>query len=255
MTRYIGIISGKGGVGKTTTSINLAAGINFFKKKAIVVDSNISTPNIGIHLGVPNVPVSLHHVLQGKDKMKDALYEHYSGMNFVPASLALNDMINTKPNTLKKAVPKLKGKADIVLVDCAAGLGGEALAAIEAVNEFLIVTNPEKPAVTDALKTVKLLEQMKKKVLGVVVTRYRESELDLSLKSIEGLLEKRILAVVPEDWSVRKAMVRGDAVVHTHPKSESAIAYKNLAAKLLRKKYKEEYKESLFRRLLSFFRK
>jgi len=78
MARVIAIISGKGGVGKTTTAVNLGAALNKFDKEVIVVDANLSTPNIGIHLGAPMVPVTLNHILRGKANIEDAIYEHSS---------------------------------------------------------------------------------------------------------------------------------------------------------------------------------
>jgi septum site-determining protein MinD len=90
MTRFISIISGKGGVAKTTTSINLGAALSYFGKDVIVVDANLTTPNIGVHLGVPVVPVHLHHALQGKHNIRDAVYMHPGGTKFVPASIALS---------------------------------------------------------------------------------------------------------------------------------------------------------------------
>lgn len=88
MTKVITITSGKGGVGKTTTAINLAAALNSLGKDVILVDSNLTTPNVGIHLGAPIVPVTLNHVLLGKAKVGDAIYEHSSGTKILPSSLS-----------------------------------------------------------------------------------------------------------------------------------------------------------------------
>jgi len=74
------IISGKGGVGKTTTAINLGAAINYFKKDVLIIDGNLSTPNVGLHLNSPEVPVNLNHVLLGKAEVFEAIYEHSSGV-------------------------------------------------------------------------------------------------------------------------------------------------------------------------------
>jgi septum site-determining protein MinD len=87
MSRLIAVISGKGGVGKTTTAINLGTALNKFGKDVIIVDANLTTPNVGLHLGAPIVPVNLNHVLLGKAKVADAVYEHESGTKIVPSSL------------------------------------------------------------------------------------------------------------------------------------------------------------------------
>ena len=162
MSKLITVTSGKGGVGKTTTAINLAAALNGFGKDVVILDANLTTPNVGLHLGAPIVPVSLNHVLSGKAKVSDAMYEHDSGTKIVPSSLSYRDLKDFGSNggdKLKGVGKKLKKMADIVIYDSAAGLGGEATSAIESSDELILVTNPEIPAVTDALKTAKLAEE------------------------------------------------------------------------------------------------
>lgn len=240
MTRFIGIFSGKGGVGKTSTSISLGAALSNFGKDVIVVDTNLTTPNVGVHLGFPVAPVHLHHVLQGKGKIKDAVYVHPRGTKIVPASIAIEDLEKIKPERLPKALKELaKLEPDFVLVDGAAGLGKEALNAIEGVNEIIIVTNPELPSITDALRTISVAKKKKKDVLGVVVARARSKSIDVPLQNVETLLDYPVIGVVPEDRAMREALLRKDSVIFTHPKSKSAVAYKRLAANILGVEYDE----------------
>lgn len=257
MTRYLCVIGGKGGTGKTTTSINLGAALNSFGKDVTVVDGNLTTPNVGVHLGVPIVPISLHDVLQGKNHISEAVYQHPSGTKIVPASLSVSDLKKTNPTTLKRALKGLYGTTDFVILDSAAGLGKEALLAIDASDEILIITNPELPAITDALKTIKMSEELGKRVAGVIVAKTRGKG-DLSLKNIESILEKPIISVIPDDNSVREALNLKDAVVLTHPKSDVAISYKKLAANLLGQEYNEEVekiKRGLFSRFFDRFKR
>ena len=114
--KIIGLLSGKGGVGKTTTSINVSAALNHFGKKVVVVDANVTTPNVGLHLGVPIVPVTLHDVLKGSHKIHDAVYQHKSGTLVVPASIALHDLKNLNPNKLTKHIEDLKQSVEIINV-------------------------------------------------------------------------------------------------------------------------------------------
>lgn len=249
MARLIVITSGKGGVGKTTTAINLGASFNLFGKNALVLDANLTTPNVGIHLGAPVVSVNLHHVLAGKNKIAEAIYEHYSGMKVVPASISLDDLKDANPEKLSKVAKLLKKKYDIIICDSAAGLGKEAAIAIGIADELVVVTNPELPAVTDALKVIKLAEDMGKIIRGVIVARTGKYKKELSLKDIEIMLEKPILGEVPEDIAVRESITQRDAVIHTHPKSKAALSYKRLAAKLIHRRYHEP--EDFFSRILS----
>jgi len=171
MKKIIVITSGKGGVGKTTTAINLGAAINHFKKDVLIIDGNLSTPNIGIHLGSPEVPVNLNHVISKKADIYEAIYKHESGMKVIPASLSMKEMKKTDPEKMKNFKKDFKKTSDYVIVDSAAGLGIEALSAIELADELIIITNPEMPAITDALKAIKLGEEKRKQILGVIITK------------------------------------------------------------------------------------
>lgn len=255
MTRFITVISGKGGVAKTTTAINLGVALNMFGKDVTVVDANLTTPNVGLFMGAPVVPINLHHVLQGKYPITDAMYLLPCGIKMVPASIALQDLKGVKPENLDRALSGLSKSSDIVLIDGAAGLGREALAAIDSADELLVVTNAELPAITDALKTIKLAEELKKPVLGVVLTKNRDDDLEVSVRNIETILEKPVIGIIPFDEAVREALQMKDSVVLTHPKSHAAVGYKKLAAALLGREWNEkarrEFKifNSIMRRL------
>jgi septum site-determining protein MinD len=248
MSKIITVTSGKGGVGKTTSAINLGIALTSFGKSVVILDANLTTPNIGLHLGAPLVPVNLNHVLAGKASIFDAVYEHESGAKIVPSSLSVNDLRNTNHKKLREIGRKLRKVADYVIFDSAAGLGPEAVSAINASDELLIVTNPEIPAVADALKTSKLSEQLGKKVRGVIVTRSKNSKNEMPISNISDMLELPILGVVPEDESAQAALAMKNALVLTHPKSKAARAYRQLAAKIAGIDYKE--KISWFERLL-----
>lgn len=232
MAKLITITSGKGGVGKTTTAINLGAALNAFGKEVIILDANLTTPNVGLHLGAPIVPVSLNHVLLGKAKIADAIYEHESGTKIIPSSLSVKELRRLNHGKLKDVGKKLRKMADYIIYDSAAGLGEEALASIEASDELIIVTNPEIPAVTDALKTSKVIEQLGKSVKGVIITRIRGTKTEMPIVNIRDMLELPILGIVPEDKNMQTALVMKDAIVHTHPKSKAARAYRMIAAKI-----------------------
>lgn len=246
MSKLITITSGKGGVGKTTTAINLGAALNAFGKDVVVLDANLTTPNVGLHLGAPLVPVSLNHVLSGKANVADAIYEHESGTKIVPSSLSVKDLRSINHSKLKEVGKKLKKIADFVIYDSAAGLGDEAIASFESGDEMILVTNPEIPAVTDALKAAKVIEQMGKRIRGVIVTRVRGSKSEMPIANIKEMLELPILGVIPEDGKMQEALVMKDALMHTHPNSKAARAYRKIAAKIAGVSYKEP---SLFARM------
>jgi septum site-determining protein MinD len=254
MRRMIVITSGKGGVGKTTTAINLGAAINYFGKDVLIIDGNLTTPNIGIHLNSPSVPINLNHVLTGKADAFEAVYEHESGMKIMPSSLSIRELNKIKPEKIRDFKQDFKKIAEYIIIDSAAGLGSEAVSLIQLADELIIVTNPEMPAITDALKAIKIAEQMKKKILGVIVTRVKKDDIEMRPDAVRDMLEVNILGMVPEDISVQKSLAMKDAVVHTHPKSNAARAYKEIAAKILEVPYDSNRdKEKMIRIILKKF--
>ncbi len=256
MKKLIVITSGKGGVGKTTSVINLGAAINYFGKDTLIIDGNLTTPNIGIHLNSPDVPISLNHVLLKKADLFEAIYEHESGIKIIPSSLSIKELKKIKPEKIKDLKEDFKKLSEYVIVDSAAGLGNEATSLIEIADELIIVTNPEMPAITDALKAIRLAEEKKKSILGIIVTRVKGNKIELQPETVKEMLEAPILGMVPEDISMQESLNLKNSVIYTHPKSKCARAYKEIAAKLLNVDYdSNKDREKLFERLFRKLRK
>jgi len=247
MVRAILIVSGKGGVGKTTTAINLASALQSYGQEVILVDSAVTTPDVGLHLGSPVTPTNLHDVLAGKSNVRDAVYSHSSGLKVLPGSISLRDMKRARKNSLKRTLGTLKRHAEFLIVDSAAGFSKETLEALDACNEVIIVTNPDLPSVTNALKATKIAEDMRKSVTGVIVTKRRGKHNEMTLRNISHMLESEILGAVPEDDKVRTALAEKNILVNSHPRSKAARAYKQIAARLIGEEYRES---SIFENLL-----
>lgn len=233
MSKVYAIISGKGGVGKTTTAINLGTSLNHLGEDVIIVDANLTTPNVGIHLGAPIVPVTINHALKNKAKFEEAIYEHESGTKVMPASLSLKETEKIDYKELSELMNKLRKITSYIFIDSAAGLGEEARSAIQASDEIIIVTNPEISAVTDALKTIKLAEEKNKPVTGFILTRYRGKAPEMSITNIGEMLEVPLLGIIPEDDAVRESQAMKNAVIYTHPKSIAARNYINTGRRIL----------------------
>ncbi|MFH1801610.1 MAG: cell division ATPase MinD [archaeon] len=254
MSKIIVIVSGKGGVGKTTTAINLGAAMNYFGENVLIIDGNLSTPNIGIHLNSPEVPINLNHVLQYKEEPIEAVYEHEKGMKIMPSSLSIKELKKIKHEKLKEFKNEFKKISDYIIVDCAAGLGKEAMSVIDIADEIIIVTNPEMPAITDALKTIKIAEQDKKQIKGVIVTRVKKNKIEMQPETVREMLEVPILGMIPEDIHVSDSLNHKDAVVHIFPKSKAARAYKEIAAKIIDKEYDStKDRENIFEKISRVF--
>lgn len=253
MTRIITCLSGKGGVGKTMLVANLGAALAEMGKDVVVLDANLTTPNLGLHLGVPLFPTTLNDVLKGKAKLADATYAHESGLRIIPAGISLKDMKGIDARDLPNTLLDLLGGTDIVLIDAAAGLGREALAAIEAADELLLITNPELPAVTDALKASKLAEQVGTKVTGLVINRISKKHHELTRNQISGMLENvDILAEIPEDIAVKESISKRMPVIHHKPGADSSKNIRQLAARLVGEDI--QLKKPWHQRLFGFIR-
>jgi len=239
MTRIISVISAKGGVGKTTTTANLAVALAQNGHGVLVIDGNVTTPNLGLHFGIPLYPRTLHDFLAGECEIYDTIFVHDSGVRVVPASLSVNAITRIDVEKLRDAVEKLLPRRGFIFIDGAAGLGREARTAIEIADDIIIVTNPEMPAVTDALKAIKICENYNKTVLGVVVNRTTDRNHEMTTKEIRSLLEHPVIAKIPEDIDVQKSIAKKSPVVFQFPRSKASREFKRLAANLLGEEFVE----------------
>lgn len=238
--------SGKGGTGKTTVTSNLGAALTQFGTDTIVLDANLTNPNLGFHLGIPLYPNTLHDVLRGDAHITEAMYIHDSGLRVVPAGLSIDDLLDTTPENLSDVLLDTVGQPDFVLVDSAAGLGNESINAIEASDETIIVTNPNLPAVTDALKTVNLAEEAGTDVLGVVLNRVNDHDSELDRQEVESMLGYQVMMEVPEHEKVQEALATKKPVVHHEPDHHVSERFRGVAAEVAGIEYEADIEEEGF---------
>ena len=241
MTRFVAIVGAKGGVGKTTVSVNLASALAEFGREAIIVDANISKPNIGLHLGLTNTPKSVHTAIEGQHKLDEAIFSHPSGVRVIPCHLSLDYLKHAKQHTLlKDLLLDLREKAEIIIIDTAPGFGEETNTIMKASGEIILITTPDLTAITDCLKSARMARDFGVKVVGVVVTKVNESDFEIPLKNIETILEVPIIGVVPYDKNLLEAQHHKYPVVYTHQNSHSAIGFKKLAANIIGERYEPD---------------
>ena len=253
MTRIIAVVSGKGGVGKTTMVANLGTALAKMGKNVIILDANLTTPSLGMHLGVPLYPVTLHDVLKGRANIKDAVYSHESGVRIVPAGISLRDMRGVDSKDLPNALLDLLGSAELILLDASAGLGRETLAAIEAADEILIVTNPEISAVTDALKAVKVAEQLGTRTAGFIINRVSGKSHEMTRRDILSMLDNvNFLSEVPEDIAVQRAVAIRIPVVNHNPNAVASNEIMRIAAGLVGEEHRFKPSMPWYKKMFPF---
>jgi len=252
MTRVIAIIGGKGGVGKTTVTSNLATSLAKLGNEVIAIDANLTTPNLGLHLGYHLTPRNLHDVLKGETRIRNAIYAHPLGFKVIPGSMNINDLEGVDADRLPEVALNLIGKSDFILLDSAAGLGREAMSAMTTADEILVVTNPDLPSVADALKVVGMAKKRKKKVAGVVVNRIQSKWHELKREEIEEMLSAPVIAEIPEDKNLPMSIKLKIPMVHLLPESEASIEINRIAHHLTDKTFtykKPEKRYNLVHRL------
>ena len=241
MPEIIVILSGKGGVGKTTLASNLATSLAIdYGKSVAVVDGNITAPSLGLHFGFhEKFPVSLNDVLEGKFSIKRCIYTHPTlGIALIPCNFAFYS-----DKHIERLQKVLKGlKYDYIVIDGAPGLGKEPIAALKAAHKVIAITVPHFVDVSNALKTLQLARKTKKKILGLVLNRVTGSKHELSDEEIAELCECSILAEIPEDKQIQEATYAGIPVVAYNPNSHASQKFRDIAEQVIGKHRRKQKK-------------
>ncbi len=233
-TRVIGIVSGKGGVGKTTFSVNIGIALSRFDKKVLLVDCNITTPHLAYYLGADDYFITLNNVFRGEVNEKFAPLSH-NGVAFIPASEELKDIVKIDFFRLAYHVRRLSesGLFDFIILDSAPGLGREATSVLRAADEILFVTDPTVPNITDVVRCYEYLNMIRNKKVNIVFNKVREKEFELKCKDAESFFEAPILGAIPFDESVMDSTAQGIPYLNYMPNSHTSHHFMKVAANLL----------------------
>ena len=236
--RVIVTTSGKGGVGKTTSTANIAAALAKFGKKVVAVDADVGLRNLDVIMGLENrVVYNFIDVIEKTCKMSQALVKdkRVPGLYLLPAAQTrTKDAVN--PEQMIALCEELKPDFDFVLLDCPAGIEGGFKNAAAGADEALVVTTPEIPSVRDADRIIGMLESMGKSPIRLIINRLRPNMVQdgdmLAKDDILDVLSIDLIGVVPEDDSVIRATNNGEPMTMTLD-SPAAHAYLNIAERLL----------------------
>lgn len=239
MVRVYTIASGKGGTGKTTTTLNLGTALAMLGKKTIVLDADIGMANLGLLLGLERSKITLHEVLSGSAKINEAVYDGPAGLKVVPSGLSLKGFQQSKPDILKEVMATLVDGMDYVLIDAPAGISKDGVIPLAVADKVILVVNPELASMADALKTKALTEMLGRSIEGAILNRAELEKTELNRNKVSELLGVKILEIIPEDSNVRRAAAFKEPVVIRTPTSPASVAFRKLAAQIAGEKFTE----------------
>jgi septum site-determining protein MinD len=238
MGEAIVITSGKGGVGKTTTSANIGTALALLGKKVCMVDTDIGLRNLDVVMGLENrIVYDLVDVVDGRCRLPQALIKdkRFEELYLLPAAQT-KDKDSVSPDKVKAIILDLKNDFDFVIIDCPAGIEQGFKNAIAGADKAIVVTTPENAAVRDADRIIGLLEANKIRNSKLIINRIRANMVKkgemLDIDEICSVLSIDLLGIVPDDEHVIKAANMGEPTV-MNPTSKAAIAYRNIARRIL----------------------
>ncbi|HEY3425115.1 MAG TPA: septum site-determining protein MinD [Negativicutes bacterium] len=238
MGEVIVITSGKGGVGKTTTTANLGTGFALMGKKVVLVDADIGLRNLDVVMGLENrIVYDLVDVTEGNCRLKQALIrdKRYETLYLLPAAQT-RDKNAVNPEQMRQLCQELAQDFDYVIIDCPAGIEQGFKNAIAGANRAIIVTTPEVSAVRDADRIIGLLESEGKNDPKLIVNRIRPQMVKrgdmMDIDDIIEILAVDLLGIIPEDEYIIISTNRGEPAV-ANPVSLASVAYKNIVRRLM----------------------
>ena len=233
--KIIGIISIKGGVGKTTVVSNLGATLaNKFSKRVLLIDGNITAPNLGLHLGVTDCKHTLHDILYNQIAINDAIISSEHGFDLIASPLApvKKGKHKINPYKLHNRISQIRKDYDFILIDSSPNVNEEMLSTIIASDELIVVTSPDYPTLSCTMHAVKVAKERKTPITGLVLNKVREKKFELSVEDIEKSTGVPVLSVIRDDVKVLEALSKTTPATLFAPKKKFAAGYNDLASKI-----------------------
>lgn len=238
MSEVIVITSGKGGVGKTTTSANLGAGLALLGKKVVMIDADIGLRNLDVIMGLENrVVYNIIDVIEGSCRLKNALIrdKRYDNLYLLPAAQT-RDKDSMTPEQMQKLCENLKEEFDYIIIDCPAGIEQGFKNAIAGADRAIVVTTPEVSAVRDADRIIGLLEANELSKPMLVLNRIRIDMVKrgdmMDMEDVTEILAIDLLGIVPDDESIVVTANKGEPAVMDN-NSKAGQAYRNIAKRII----------------------
>ena len=237
MGKVIVITSGKGGVGKTTTTANVGTALAMLGNKVVLVDTDIGLRNLDVIMGLENrIVYDLVDAVRGNCRLKQAIIrdKRLENLYLLPAAQS-KDKTAVSNDQMAELCEKLKEEFDYVVIDCPAGIEHGFKNAVAGADEAVVVTTPEVSAVRDADRIIGLLETADLPAPRLVINRMRNSMAKrgdmMSVDDVLDILAVELLGVVPEDDAIVISSNRGEPTVFDQ-KSRPGLAFRNIARRL-----------------------
>ncbi len=255
------IVSGKGGVGKTTVTANLGIALTeSFGYSVLMIDADVAMANLSLLMGLKSPPITLHDVLLGSSPAMDAVYDGPKNTKIIPSGLSLSTYQRVDADRLVSVVKELQSKFDYILIDAAAGIEKNVLAAMSASTQLILVTEPTAPSVADVFKTKMVAQRINQRVLGVIVNKTSNQKGEISEKEIMKMLEMPSFGKVPYAEDIRTSFLlkKIKPVMLHNPSGFSAESFRKIARRITGKEVEttqEKEKKGLFSFLGKIFKK
>lgn len=237
MSEVIVITSGKGGVGKTTTSANVGTGLAKLDKKVVLIDTDIGLRNLDVVMGLENrIVYNLVDVIEGNCRVKQAMIKdkRYPNLYLLP-SAQTRDKTAVTPEQMVKLIDELKEEFDYIILDCPAGIEQGFKNAIAGADRAIVVTTPEVSAIRDADRIIGLLEANDIRKTDLIVNRIRMDMVNkgemMTKDDVVDILSINLLGVVPDDEHIVVSTNTGEPLVGDD--SLAGQAYMNICYRIL----------------------
>ena len=237
MSEVITFTSGKGGVGKTTTTANVGVGLSLLDKKVVLVDTDIGLRNLDVVMGLENrFLYNLVDILSGRCRMKQAVIKdkRYPNLSISPSSCSKGAAENLSEKQMKSLIDDLRKEFDYILIDSPAGIDHGFDLAIAEADRAIVVTTPQVAAIHDADCVLQILRRKKIKKINLLINCFKRQMVKdgdmLDVNDICELLEADLTGVVLEDEAIVISQNHGEPVMGRHSVSEEC--YLNIARRL-----------------------
>lgn len=241
--KVIAVTGGKGGVGKTSVSINTAVALAEKGKRVLILDADLGLANVDVMLGIRSNR-NLSHVLYGDAELDDIIVKGPKGIGIIPASSGSKGMVelsNAHHAGLIRAFSEMRTQFDVLIVDTAAGISDMVLSFSRASQDVVVVVCDEPTSITDAYALIKILSRehgvFRFKIVANMVRNLREGmELFAKLSKVTDRfldVALELVATIPFDENLRKSVRKQKLVVEAFPKSPASMAYHGLANKIV----------------------